>query len=269
MTSTEERHTQEGRRRPCAYCGQGERLTREDLFATFLRAFYPSYRTYLDHRRHTEPHGVAPVVRDVCQVCNNELLSRLDGYMARLNRTYFSGTPVPNTPIDFKYKYHPLLRWLLKAWYNDARASRRNEEEHRAFTSYIIGQTPASPFALTLMLGILPPFTLTSEKKASEHPRVIRFGTTTLQNQEMAKELVLARMLSLNSYLFHLFVWRAGLARQRRREFARGIEQEWAFKELHLTNTEVRLELSRVDTASYLAASSSSGGVLRKRLRQV
>jgi len=81
MDHTDEPRPKAGQRRVCAYCGRAEKLTREDLFATFLRNFYPSYRTYLDHRRRKEFHGTAPVVRDVCQVCNNELLSDLDRYM--------------------------------------------------------------------------------------------------------------------------------------------------------------------------------------------
>src|SRR5262249_8158560 len=67
------------------------------------QGLYPSYRTYLDHRRGTRLRNTAPVVRDVCRICNNELLSKLDGYVANLNTTYFSGMPAPERPITFEY----------------------------------------------------------------------------------------------------------------------------------------------------------------------
>jgi len=161
------------RGRACAYCGRGGKLTREDLFATFLRSFYPSYRTYLDHRRGTQLKNTAPVVRDVCQVCNNELLSKLDNYVADLNRRYFSGTPLPDRPITFEYEYHRLLRWLLKAWYNDARASNRNVEKHRVFAPYILGETRDPLIPVTLTLGILAPFVL-GKLGSSESLRLVK-----------------------------------------------------------------------------------------------
>lgn len=255
----------ENRRRVCAYCGRGEKLTREDLFATFLRSFYPSYRTYLDHRRGTQLRNTAPVVRDVCHVCNNELLSKLDGYVANLNRRYFSGTPAPDRPITFDYDYDLLLRWLLKVWYNDARASGRNVDKHRLFAPYIRGETAEPPLPVTLTLGILAPIVL-RELGSSEHPRIIRFGTTSIEHAEFRDHLVLARMLTLNSYLFHLFVWESDLPRARRREFARGLEREWAFEELRQARSQIVLRISKVDTFDHLAATFASGGALRRRL---
>lgn len=260
----------DSQRRVCSYCERPEKLKREDIFATFLRSYYPSYRTYVDHGRRKGLHGVAPVVRDVCRVCNNEVLSALDRYMTDLNRTYFSERPEPNTSISFRYEYHRLLRWLLKAWYNDARASDRNVEQHRIFAAYILGDVSQPPWPVTLTVGILAPFAFERPSEGlspEEHPKIIRFGTTSIQHPDLREELVLARMLTLNSYLFHLFVWREGLAQPKRREFARGLEREWGFKELRPSRDVVTLAVSSVDTLSHLAATLSSGGPLKRRSR--
>jgi hypothetical protein len=253
------------RGRRCAYCGKSEKLTREDIFAVFLQKSNPTYRTYLDHHRRRRLKGKMPVVRDVCRTCNNEALSPLDSYAAGLDRKYFSATPAERATVVFRYDYHLLLRWLLKAWYNDARATPRNVEEHRLFVPYILGQVREPPSPVALFVGRLARFETAKHPRTSVPAKALRFGTTYSPNVKVANNLVMARMLSLNSYLFHLFVWRAGIGRHERREFARGLEAEWKFRELRAHQKEIELVESKVDTLNYLNARTTSGGALRRR----
>jgi hypothetical protein len=206
-----------------------------------------------------------PVVRDVCKRCNNETLSALDGYVAALDRSYFSVVAPAGVVVLFHYDYFLLLRWLLKAWYNDARTTPRNVEEHRRFVPYILGKVPNPPNPVTLFVGHLASFDTAPALGTQGLPKILRFGTTYSLNAEIAENLLLARMLSLNAYLFHLFVWKTGTGRSQRREFVRGLEAEWEFRELREHLQKVDLKESKVDTLHYLNARTTSGGTLRKR----
>ena len=194
--------------------------------------------------------------------------SVLDDYVASLNRKYFSVAAGEGTIIVFRYDYHRLLRWLLKAWYNDSRSAPRNVEEHRRFVPYILGQVPEPPGPITLLVGLLGSFRPAANSTVgpeAQMPKVLRFGTTSTVNREAANDLLLARMLSINAYLFHLFVWRPGVGRKQRREHARGLEAEWDFRELRAHRQQIVVGVSKVDTLRYLAARDTSGCMLRKR----
>jgi len=87
----------------------------------FLSRNRPAYRTVLDHGRRLVRTGVVAAVRDVCEACNNGVLSSLDAYAAKLDRAYFAEIITASPGIEFQYEIKPLLRWLLKISYNDDR----------------------------------------------------------------------------------------------------------------------------------------------------
>src|SRR5262249_26203224 len=156
-------------------------LTREDIFSTFLQDYYPNYRTFIDHRRRTVVRS-APTVKDVCGRCNNELLSRLDSYAAQSNRRYFSLDTQAVQTIEFEYDYHRWLRWLMKVWYNDARAQRRDIPIHRDFAPYILGHVSEPPYAVSVLAGLLPPFRVPVKTTMGtpQVPKVLRLAHVTL-----------------------------------------------------------------------------------------
>ncbi len=250
--------------RRCAYCGTTGKLTREDIFSTFLQDYYPSYRTHIDHRRNRTGRS-APTVRDVCPPCNNRTLGSLDAYMAGLNDTLLSMPPSPDG-VDFRYDYHPLLRYLFKVWYNDARASHRRVAEHARFAAYILGRESEPPHTTTLLVALLRDFELVAEdgSRARRTPKAFRLGYAQTA-PEWASHIALARIATFNSYHFTAVCWNEGAGRSRRREFMRGFANQWGFVTLSPSRATVHLPFSRIDTFQWLRTAFTGGcGELRE-----
>ena len=196
--------------RNCAYCGSTDQLTREHIFPDFLGRSYPTYRTYLDPERGKVPRRSPPTIRDVCRRCNNENLSLLDDYGRNLNQRYFSVLVDPPIDISFVYDFHLLLRWLLKLCYNEARTREVPTESYRQFIPYILGRIPAPPVPTFILLGIIA--SVQTTRRGSENgtgnllrPQVHRFGD--LQVPVMQDRVILARLVSFNSYFFGTLAW--------------------------------------------------------------
>jgi hypothetical protein len=134
-------------------------------------------------------------VRDVCRHCNNELLSDLDRYVAELCRTYFS---IPVTePIDilFEYRYELLLRWLLKAFYNAARARAGGAQlaSLRKSVPYIVGKEASPCFRTSMLVGVTVAAVASAAERKFGIPEVLsplvhkfgdlHFGETRVKNR--------------------------------------------------------------------------------------
>jgi hypothetical protein len=253
--------------RSCAYCGEAGRLTRADIFSTFLQAYYPSYRTHLDHLRSRRARN-APVVRDVCQRCNNEILGSLDACMARVNDAYLS-LPPPPSGVTFRYDYHTLLRYLLKVWYNSARASGERIAEHARLAPYILGRENEPPLATTVCLALLGDFALPAAENgqapARQTPDVFRLGNIIPEDAEWRERTEFARPASFNSYLFTAYFWKDDVSRSRRREFARGLAARWNLTVLLPNRSIATVPISGIDTSQSLRTSFTGGtGVLHE-----
>src|SRR5215469_6075579 len=73
----------------CAYCNKAGKMTREEVFPKSQVRRTPSYKANIDHSRPGKPPEVVPVIRDVCEECNNVRLGSLDVYGATLADEYF------------------------------------------------------------------------------------------------------------------------------------------------------------------------------------
>lgn len=133
----------------CSFCKQihQEVLTKKHVFPNFLYKKYPDYKFGFNGGTGKHTFSVDQV-KDVCKKCNNEVLSNLDNYVKRLCDKYFDNFII-NEPVEFKYDYHLLLRWILKVSYNAARAYKTPYQEFERYLSYILGQQDKpQPFTL-------------------------------------------------------------------------------------------------------------------------
>jgi hypothetical protein len=112
----------------CAYCGSHSHpLTREHLFPKGIDSLLleggKRGQFFLTRSPDYFVEG-APTVRDVCRVCNNGALSKLDAYalglLRQCNRYLSEGET-----IVLHYDYDLLLRWLLKMCFNSGESSRQ------------------------------------------------------------------------------------------------------------------------------------------------
>ncbi|HYF84281.1 MAG TPA: hypothetical protein VEB00_14775 [Clostridia bacterium] len=64
------------------------------------------------------------IIKDVCSVCNNGVLSQLDTYAINEIIKYNGKIQKDIMQVIFEYDYNKLARWLLKICYNSARANK-------------------------------------------------------------------------------------------------------------------------------------------------
>jgi hypothetical protein len=109
----------------CAYCGEEKKPTREHIIPDgFLRGMKVDEQIRWTETSPCRVIGSDFVIKDVCDNCNNRVLSQLDTYAINLITKYNGKIDKNTKKIFFKYDYNKLSRWLLKVCYNSARANK-------------------------------------------------------------------------------------------------------------------------------------------------
>lgn len=186
----------------CSYCKshKHEPLTKEHVFPDFLFKKNPDYK--FGYNGGIGKYTLsADQIKDVCQYCNNVILSGLDTYAKDLCDKYFDSF-IRAQPIEFEYDYDLLLRWILKISYNAARAYKTSTAEFESYIPYILGEGN-NPKLYTLLLGNVMKV---SVHKGEQFPPNI-FAATYLFPLYGARSPELFRMVYIRSYMFIIMGW--------------------------------------------------------------
>ncbi|MCP1426264.1 hypothetical protein J3D43_004780 [Paenibacillus xylanexedens] len=175
-------------------------LTKEHVFPDFLFKKDPDYG--FGYNGGAGKYTLsADQIKDVCQDCNNVILSKLDSYGKDLCDKYFDSF-IHTQPITFEYDYNLLLRWILKISYNAARAYKTSTVEFESYIPYILGEEN-NPKLYTLLLGNVMKV---STYNGEEFPPNI-FAATYLFPLDGARSPELFRMVYIRSYMFIIIGW--------------------------------------------------------------
>jgi hypothetical protein len=111
--------------RSCAYCDHPGRITKEHLWPASLHRRLQAANGTQDSlfwlRRTNAEFAGEPTVKDVCQDCNNGVLSSLDSYICELFDRYFVRILQRGEAVRLEFDHHRLKRWMLKMCFNAAR----------------------------------------------------------------------------------------------------------------------------------------------------
>jgi hypothetical protein len=243
-----------GKMANCAYCGQDGKVTREEVMPLFLSRNRPAYRTVLDHGRRLVRTGIVAAVRDVCEDCNGVTLSGLDAYAADLDRTYLSRIVGFSPTVEFHYEYKLLLRWLLKVTYNDDR-TRPPPYETKPFVPFILGHEAEPPFAITVLLGLITPGVTPREQQAKGFPKTMEPESCGIgylwYDQPAKRDIAFSRFVQINSYLFDVIAWHAGVSRPGRRRHVAKICQIHRLFELRPADKSVVISTGMMDYLTF------------------
>lgn len=236
----------------CAYCGRTDvKLTREHILPDFIKRMLPTYGTNRSKASKWKVHRQSPVIRDVCFICNNGVLSDLDNYGAELFENYFKTlVPLAEGPIVFRYDYHKMLRWLLKLSYNDARTYGASLKEHDLLIPYIMGKEESHLFPTSLLCHLIRESYL-EEKKRYLYPKVIRMGIPTYKPAP-PDPLLICRFVSFNSFYFQILIWVKGVSRPLRRRWISGLMKTDGSALLSDTKEEVLLSHGSMDLLKHI-----------------
>jgi hypothetical protein len=240
----------------CAYCGSADRpLTREHIWGETFHDLHPPHTNF---SAKLPESGVKkdPVIKDVCDICNNKRLSPLDKYGVELTKRYFlpSGNGV-DPPVHFEYQsFETFSRWVLKLLYNDARACGQQVEEHAAFRHYILGDA-APTRNLNVFGGLLRPARVPKEFIDGIGRKIIYPRDNTMSilvPQEVAPEyrdkLMLGREIRFSAFIFWIMVWKDDVELDTRREIQQVIVRQYQCKHIHPRRSYVNLHYTNIDT---------------------
>lgn len=194
--------------RVCAYCGSGSDLTNEHLFPECIyERTQGSMISIALTPEGDKAIGGALEIGDVCARCNNEKLSALDAYICELHDRYFKTIVHSGDRVDFRFDFDRLLRWLLKTGYNTARARGWHIKKESTLPQYILGEV-ARPAGFRVFLQLIIP-TPTSSREWKVKPDAAEIppapGRIDLLDVSKLAGFNMAYVVSLNSYLFHIF----------------------------------------------------------------
>jgi 5-methylcytosine-specific restriction endonuclease McrA len=229
--------------RQCAYCGTAtSALTREHVFPASLdREFRkdaekPMASPYWLDRLDEKMVGGQPTVKDVCEICNNVVLSALDSYGVELYRKFFSRIADKGDKVHFQYDYDRLLRWLLKLNYNSARANKAADlESLQKLRLYILDRKPR-PKRIALYLTLLHRHEIPEDVKlkAVKHgipisetndPDMLRIGHFAITSPEWNP--LLSRTAIFQSYFFSFILIGDKEPAQELERLKKTLSQKW------------------------------------------
>jgi hypothetical protein len=144
----------------CAYCKKDKKLTREHIIPNFLYEYQKKtegkFVGWVDKAKKVLP--VEGVIKDVCELCNNEALGRLDASASKmLKSSGILSVNYINKTLVLDYEYNFLLRWVLKVSYNSSRASDNFPHRFQKYIPYILGDQIDSPDDVFLLAGLTKP----------------------------------------------------------------------------------------------------------------
>jgi len=241
----------------CAYCDGTERpLTREHIWG---ETFHDRHPPHTNFSAKVPEEGVKsdPVIKDVCDKCNNEKLSPLDAFGIGITEKYFipSGDGV-KPPVHFDYgSFDMFSRWLLKLLYNDARACNQQVEEHAAFRRYILGEAE-SPHNFNIFGVLLRPARVPKEL-------VAEVGTDTIYPRDNTMAILvppeqtgdrwkLGRMIRFRAFIFFVIVWNDEVDLRARRETQQAVVGQYQCTHVHPGRSYVDLHYTNINTMRFL-----------------
>ena len=167
-----------------------------------------------------------PRLRDVCAICNNVRLARLDRYGAKLYEQYFATFVSSPVDVTFEYDYPSILGWLLKCSYNATRSEGTDGNEYRLFLPFLRGEQPPPKLSVSLLLGIVS--SVPSESPLERQlgpiltPGVCGYGILNVPKGDESLYLI-RRMVMMQSYVFFVVVWQPHVVRAGRRRALRNL----------------------------------------------
>ncbi|MDE1146955.1 MAG: hypothetical protein PW843_10080 [Azospirillaceae bacterium] len=197
-------------------------MTREHLWPRALHRRILSVNeqneNYFWMRRTNSVIKSEPTIKDVCEVCNNVILSGLDEYICQLFDKYFHKIMERHESFDFHYDYDKLKRWLLKMCYNSSRTTSSIEKKspdieiYQQILPYILGKNNSigrsSQMYLQISYPSLIPSKFIKNKPETENKDIIfypsgnRVGFTFFKLDNVGKKLL--RTVHLRSFTFYI-----------------------------------------------------------------
>lgn len=109
----------------CAYCGENKKGSKEHIISCSVLDLFPECFVTIDNIRENV-YLADPLIKDVCEKCNNERISYIDTYAKEMISNYFIKKYGKDDKLKFCYNYTLVQKTLLKYAFNDLRSQKDN-----------------------------------------------------------------------------------------------------------------------------------------------
>ncbi|GGP76602.1 MULTISPECIES: hypothetical protein [Shewanella] len=199
----------ESKKKCCAFCGVQKKLSREHVFPNgVIRKLEEGMLSLND--KSDKVFKADLVVKDVCEPCNNGILSEIDGRFVKLFEDNMLQPIQPGDNVEFEFNYNDLLRELLKISYNSARASAdgfKAVAALRKYVPYILGKVNDAPDVMLRLLIVTSSNRLNTETNQIEgtmEARLLRSCKVSYNGPQHSNFMI--RLLAFNSFWFYLII---------------------------------------------------------------
>ena len=130
----------------CAYCNidlTKKIKTKEHVIPNGLIKLFPNQNITFTHDK-AYKDNTGQTISDVCNNCNNVVLSELDTYGVNLIKDNFLAKFKPNDTLNISFDYNKLSRWLLKIAFNYERVEKNSCTWFKRNLDYINGKSTKS-----------------------------------------------------------------------------------------------------------------------------
>lgn len=202
----------------CIYCERNNLLTNEHVLPRWLYQYTESQNIQLLQASPDKLLKVQQTIKDVCQQCNNGVLSELDNYAKEKYENFFSNFVFNNQTVTFEYDYDLLVRWLLKVSFNSARANGGDYDSFLEYRDYILTGNNRPP-RMTVFLQLITPYIFSEKDKMNVKDESIKAlgylppNFTRISRLDDTASIGinkdnynLIRMVMLNSYNFYILI---------------------------------------------------------------
>ncbi|MFS0688763.1 hypothetical protein AB1K89_05925 [Sporosarcina sp. 179-K 8C2 HS] len=268
----------------CSYCQKDGRMTGEHIIPQALLDMFPECDfniRYDKEIKYFKSENI--VINDVCDNCNNVILSELDSYGSGMVRDYFVNTYEAEDKLVLPYNYSLLSRWLLKIMFNIAR-TKKSEIQTTSFESnldYILGRTETSAMPISVFGGLsvdmtpLPEFFFDNMKlgvffnpifvKGSlielVNPLENEFRVNKEKENMEFKKLLLSCVLRFGSGMFLVLLWEEEITPTEKQTMERLIEHlyPYALLKSDFENTTIKRSTHAYNYHHYYIIDTSAG----------
>lgn len=185
----------------CAYCHRTAKPTREHIWpASIVRRVSERFR---HHPNSPKLSWSDPIIKDVCESCNNGPLSELDAYGSKLFDTYFARFITEGDSVSFEYDFGLLARWLLKLSFNSARSVGSDATRLRCYAPALIDKAVALPEDFSIALDLVLPSVMPNS------PRELLPASNRLCQVKFTNgvgDWCTVRLVAINSYYFWILI---------------------------------------------------------------
>lgn len=195
----------------CAYCSATNNLTREHTVnkALLVRLGLnesPGYEH--DKKKYITNNSI---IRDVCERCNNGVLSHLDNYFLEFIEENLPLDKIieANSKIELNLDFNKLSRWLLKTLYNSERKNgyEKIEQKLKYYKDYILEKEVFCQRPLKIYLEILYDLPSSEIEKVNNNIKFfknfVKLGNVAFSYENQVGYI---KQFTIGNFMFYIFI---------------------------------------------------------------